>query len=173
MVSPVIQLPSAEATNDTAAAMSSGRPTRPSGVRLTTKSIVPWSIPAMPSVVVRPGAMADDADLAGPKFQREAAREHVDCALGRAVNLCGRHWGLGYAGADVDNHSAFSWEETSSRLRGEDQALDVQPILPVDALRGNGVETAKLVDTGVVHQDIELFVLLNRCIEEGLDLFRL
>ncbi len=148
----------------------SGWPMRPSGVCATmcfTQNSEPTR-PAVcvPSVSTGPGLMRVDADLP----RAELAREHAGDGVHRALAWPSRRPSSAgvrrvTAGADVDDAAALA-EVLDGGLRGEQAAEHVDVEDPVEVLLGDRLERREGVDAGVVDQDVEAAIGLDRGVDD-------
>ena len=105
---------------------------------------------------------SDDADFLRAKFHGEHAGDDVDGCLGSAVDGAGGRGSEGDSGADVDDYAALGAEVGNGGLCGEEKGLDVEVEMLVDVLGSDGFERKKLVDAGVVDEDVEAAKGLGR-----------
>ena len=113
------------------------------------------------------GVEGVDADALGAELEGEDAGDGVDRTLGGGVDRAGGRRDAADQRADVDDAAALA-EVLGRGLGDEQEAEDVDVELLVEVLGGDGFEGAELVDAGVVDEDVELAVVLDGGVDDGL-----
>src|SRR5581483_11500787 len=104
------------------------------------------------------------------QFLRQRTGEHVYGAFGGAVHAGCRGWRLRSNGADVDNGTAIAVDISNRSFRRKEKSehvkIEVLPeVLLVDFLQGT-----KLVQPGVINEDVDCAERLFRLRKKPLDL---
>jgi hypothetical protein len=136
------------------AAISSGRPIRPSGLRVSSAC---WS--GVMRVVAEErrvdGAGGDGVhEDAGRQFPRPGPGERQDRALGRGIGRGAFAPEVGEFRGDVDDAPACG-NPRQRRLRHDERAAKVYRHLPVEVRKRHGGERTFDQDSGVVHQHVD------------------
>src|SRR6266481_5915550 len=110
-----------------------------------------------------------DADFSRSEFLRQSARDRIHCALRRVVNhRSGRSQRTGKR-TDVNDASAIRIEVLECFLSGKKHSENVHIKKSVNLLLGDVLQRHKLVNTGVVDQNVDLAQGLLRLGEESLN----
>src|SRR5271156_7066485 len=95
------------------------------------------------------------ADVARSQLRGERLGDRVDGTLGGTVDGGSRRRQRAHNRADVDDASACGTEIFHSLFGGEDQAKYVQVELLVKQILSDGLNQSKLIDPGIVDEDVE------------------
>ena len=118
----------------------------------------------------RAGGHVVDGDGVGGEFQGQIARQHLHRPLARAVGGEVRKGEFLVHGADVDDASlpASIQQIFNERLAREEHALEVHIHHRLVVLLGDVPEIGILFDAGIVHQNVELAVMVDRLLDQAL-----
>ena len=144
--------------------MSSGRPTRPSGiVPLTSRlsSGLSRTAPPAKSEAMAPGARTLTRIPASPELLGQVACQHFDRALGRRVGRVTRQREAGQSRRDVEDAPAVG-QERQHGLGQEERSLHVGPDQGVELRLRRLYERGVDAHAGVVDEDVELLAAEGR-----------
>ena len=113
--------------------------------------------------------MRVDSDLFWTEFAGEHAGNGVDRALGAGVDRAARRRDAADDGTDVDDAAAFA-EVLYCGLRGQQEAEHIDVEYAVELFFGDGLDRGELVDAGVVDENVEAAVVLDRRVDDALGL---
>ena len=152
---PLIQAPSGPARKATAAAMSSGVPSRSSGFILAKRSISSCDLPLRnSSVAVGPGATALTVIERPRSLLGEDRRHRFDRGLGRGIDAVGLKLGADDAGREIDDPAAVAQALGGFAHRVE-SALEIDRDLLVEQRVVAVGDRRELHDAGIVDQHID------------------
>src|ERR1041384_2929106 len=99
-----------------------------------------------------------DTDLAWPQFLRQDGGDRINRALSGCVNRSIRRRNRAHAGAYIDHAAPFRSKQFQRFLGRQQKAQNVQIEVVVERFFGDLFQWRKLINPGIVHQDVQLAV---------------